>query len=493
MKKILSLLFVFLNTLLLSVNAQAVPPLGTTIESWYLSFTLYYFDGDGKEQSMSDTEQMKIAIDGSDVYFNFANPINGNYWIKGTMNGNVVTFPKDTKIGQYQGADIYVNGDNGSAICDAVFNYDSAKETFTLGDMNLLINTSPTTNSSYFYFSKYTVSKYEEKKAETVTPPAGLLTAEYVFTGSSVTRDNDGFNMQSFSRNVRIGTLGQEVYIQGIYEYLPTAWIKGNRDADGNITFVSGQYLGKDFYDIYFAAARYPTSNPEWRNDITFYYDSSSKSYTSSDLILVNTKADDLSPVEMYANAKFTKINNVAATPKAPSVKNFIPYNKYQDGSYGLIMLDVPTVSTTGEAILSSKLYYKVYFGSETPYVFKPETYTALTSEMTEIPYSFSDGQDFFMAGSAVFFFEDVKDVERIGVQSVYKGGSETHESAITWFDVNEFLTGIEGTNVSEPTVVSEQLYNLNGSAVSNNTKGILLKTMRMSDGTQKTVKVINK
>ena len=125
--------------------------------------------------------------------------------------------------------------------------------------------------------------------------------------------------------------------------------------------------------------------------------------------------------------------------------------------------------------------------------MFKPETYTALTSEMTEIPYSFSDGQDFFMAGSAVFFFEDVKDVERIGVQSVYKGGSETHESAITWFDVNEFLTGIEGTNVSEPTVVSEQLYNLNGSAVSNNTKGILLKTMRMSDGTQKTVKVINK
>ena len=493
MKKILSLLVVLLCSLGATIQAQSVPPLGTNIETWYLKYTMHYFDQSGLEQTETDSEPMKVCIDGTDVYFNLANPLNGNAWVKGTLDGSVVTFPKGQKMGTYAGSAFYLCGLDETSVCDVKFYYDSAKGVFTLGDMYLLVNGSATVSDPWCYFSLYTVSKEEEKKPELVTPPNGLLTSEFVFTGSSVTNDDDGFHTEQFQRNVRIGTLGVDVYIQGLCDYLPLAWIKGKRDNDGDVTFASGQYLGKNFYDLYFAAARYPTSSPEWRSDITLYYDSSTKSYTTSDLILINTKAGELSPVEMYANAKFTRISNVAATPKAPSVTRFIPYGDYQDGSYGLVMLDVPAVSTTNEAILTSKLSYKLFFDSETPYVFMPARYTNLTQEMTLIPYSFGDGKDIYMAGSAVFFYDDVKDAKQIGVQSVYTGGDETHESDITWFDVEAYLNGIKPTSKNEASVISEQFTDLQGRKLSGNAKGLVLKTVRMSDGTQKTIKTIRK
>jgi hypothetical protein len=113
---------------------------------------------------------------------------------------------------------------------------------------------------------------------------------------------------------------------------------------------------------------------------------------------------------------------------------------------------------------------------------------------MTLIPYYFGGGRDIFMAASAVFFYDDVKDAEKVGVQSVYTGGNETHESEITWCDINTYrAAGIDATKSSKAQPVSESFTDLQGRPIGAATKGLLLKTVRLSDGTLKTVKVVRK
>lgn len=493
MKKFLSLLWVLLWTVMPTLQAQTVPPLGTTIETWYLTYTMHYYDEN--EHTESGSEPMKIAIDGSDVYFNMANPLTGNSWVKGTLSGTTATFANGQQMGTHAGEPFYLSGLNESSLCDVVFYYNSEKGIFTLGDMYLLINGSATVNNPWCYFSVYTLTKDEVKEPEVVTPPAGIITSEYSFTYSAITYDGEGFVTTNEQRNVRIGTMGNEVYMQGICKYLPTAWVKGKRNSDGDLTFASGQYYGTYVpYKYFFAAAEYPTSSPEWASDITLYYDKTSKSYSTNRIILLNTKEKELSPIEMYANAKFTKINNVAATPAAPEISQYVPYEERQDGTYGLVMLNIPTLSATGEPLLTSKLSYQLYFSEGAPYVFQPSRYPNLTEEMTLIPYNFGDGRDIFMAGSAVFFYDDVKDAEKVGVQSVYTGGNETHESEITWFDINAYrAAGIDATKSSKAQPVSESFTDLQGRPIGAATKGLLLKTVRLSDGTLKTVKVVRK
>nr|MCR5065915.1 hypothetical protein [Bacteroidales bacterium] len=274
---------------------------------------------------------------------------------------------------------------------------------------------------------------------------------------------------------------------------LPTAWIRGTYDAkDGEMTFASGQYYGKYHFDMFFAGARYPTTNPYWLDEVIFT--GADGAYNTSALLMLNGSATEVNPYEFYAGAKLTKIADVAAKPANPTVTYFQPVAAQKDGNYGVICLDIPIVSTEGTNLLTSKLGYQFFLerdGVPTPYTFSKDTYTKLTEDMTVIPYTFADGYDFYLGGTAIFLYADFENATKIGIQTIYTGGNAENKSDIVWYEPS--VDGIHETRNGTVHVISETYSDLQGRPVSSSSKGLLLKTVRTSDGTIKTTKVLKK
>lgn len=72
-----------------------------------------------------------------------------------------------------------------------------------------------------------------------VTPPAGLhTTTYYLLAYSFMTSDNPTYQ-------IKVASDGKDIYIQGLFQQMPEAWIQGTMGDDFVVTFPSGQYLGE--------------------------------------------------------------------------------------------------------------------------------------------------------------------------------------------------------------------------------------------------------
>lgn len=501
MRKIVTLFAFLLSCFIMMANAQ--PPSTATIESWYMSYTM-----SSSFDTESDSDPINVAIDGNDVYFQLPTPFGFKAWVVGTISGTTATFAKGQLMGKYGDSNVYLAGSAGKDVTDVTFYYDSQSKAFS-ANCYVLYNTSATEFAPLCSFYPLVIEK--EKSTPTpepetmpapVTPPATLTTSEYQFSAINLMPSEEGWVQEKVCYNVRLGFDGINVYIQGLCRLLPEAWIKGVRDVtDGDLTFTSGQYYGNyNGYNFCFAGANFPTTNPTWKDNVDFIYYKTTGEYSfTGGMITLNSSAKTLAPYEYYASCKLTPVKDVAATPAAPSVIDYQPYiqnpSDPNDG-YGFFRLDIPVTSTNGEPLMTDKLGYKIYYeisGQSSVYTFTPALYKRLESDLIVVPYNFNDGHDFYIAGSAVYYYDDVKDADKVGVQSVYTGGNETHESEIAWFDIRASLTGVNAAEAVESKVVSESYTDLQGRKVSPSTKGVLLKTTRMSDGTVKTVKVIRK
>ena len=499
-KKLLSFIICF--SLFSIAQAIAQPPSTVTIESWYMSYTMTSSYG-----TDTNSDPLNVAFDGNDVYFELPTPFGFKSWVKGTITDNTATFPKGQLMGEYGGAKVYLMGSDGKELFDVVFLYDSNNKVFTAN--NYVLYNNGTTELAYLAsFYPLVIQKEKgttpdpepEEKPDLVTPPEGLQTAEYAFSATNVYFDNNAeeWVMDPVKYNVRLGIDGINAYLQGLCRELPMAWIKGKYDAsDNELNFPSGQYYGSlnNVYDFFFAAANYPVSSPAWTDEAPFIYNTSTGVYSCTKMLTLNSSATKMNPYEIYTGAKLVKIVEKPATPATPKVVRYTPYSQFNDGTYGLLQMEIPVETNTGENLLTDKLFYRLYYdmgGVQSVYTFQKDRYKDLAENMTLVPYNYYD-YDFYMGGSAVFFYDDVKDADKVGVQSVYTGGNETHESEIAWFDIKAYLTGVNTTESVESKAVSESYTDLQGRKVSSSTKGLMLKTTRMSDGTVKTVKVVRK
>ena len=307
------------------------PPASAEKATWSITYT---FTSGG--ESETGTEPMEVAFAGSSVYFNFPNPIKGNTWMRGTLSGQTLTFARGQEVGTYGGTTVYYMGlGEGDALTDIVFYYDEAEGIFTLGDNWLLLNGSLTQNYALGYFSAATITRggSGEQKPVTVTPPEGMRTSVYELTATRIWMDAEGWMSEPVSCNLRLGVSGNDVYMQGLCQSLPDAWIKGKRNvSDGELTFPSGQYYGSPAtaYDLYFAAADYPTTNPTWADAATFSYDAASVTYTAHGLLALNSSATELRPYEFLAGAKFTKATGQAAIAAVESAVESVAYTDLQ-------------------------------------------------------------------------------------------------------------------------------------------------------------------
>lgn len=253
-------------------SRQLVTP-PATAEQWGVDISSFSISMD---KQLSNTGLM--AIDSNDFYVLGLCPNVGG-WVKGTLGAdNKVTFPKGQFVGTYMGVyDIWFmatnpTGEEGN-ICDAVATWDPAERTLTFSDDTwTLENANPVAMYYLDVYSDVFVEPMSEDRS-LVIPPAGLETKAYETTVASL----GNYEYAQGSYTVNIGFDGDDVYMQGLLYFAPSAWLKGTRNADGSLTFAKNQYLGTvQGFDVYVV----PCDDEEnVLDDFTFTYDEVNDTY----------------------------------------------------------------------------------------------------------------------------------------------------------------------------------------------------------------------
>lgn len=279
---------------------------------------------------------------------------------------------------------------------------------------------------------------------EIVSIPSDLVTEEYHFKATNT------YSNTIKRKKVKVGFYGDdEVYIQGLSEYSEKAWVKGNL-TDGVLNIPNWD-MGQSFifgvFDIAFSGASFDYNADE------------GKFYSVNGYNTVDTNTNLL--MDEFLDITIAKIIEIATKPMRPEIKNYIQ----TDDGYDIISAEIPLEDTNERPIVADKLTYSIYTdinGEISLFEFKTDEYSKLEENMTEIPYNFTDSYDFRPAGQIISFYDANRSKwDQIGIKSIYRGGGETNESEISWFNIKEYLN-IEKAEIAEGQT-STPIYNMQG------------------------------
>lgn len=327
---------------------------------------------------------------------------------------------------------------------------------------------------------------YQPFLGELVEVPAGLSTEKWAFT--------DDFGN---GKLVDIGFYGTDVYMKGFSSFFPDSWIKGSV-IDNTVSFPSGQYTGIDemlsIYDFFMSSKGSLERNPETGEETAsltltsscdFLYDKETKRMTTTAIPLINASLDYVyyleafpCPVIRYQPA------DINQTPSNPSITGFEPYN--EDYGQGTVTCNISNLNVDGYILDENNLFFRIYINGE-PVTFSPDKYFGLEEEMTLIPATF-DTFDFYKNGPEHTITLFQKDIETIGVQSVYRLDGKDHESEICTLDNTSVESIAQNTSIART-----ELYTLQGIPVHESYKGLAIRVTHFSNGTVKHAKVVIK
>lgn len=303
-----------------------------------------------------------------------------------------------------------------------------------------------------------------------VTPPAGAEQMLYNFQGHDTYVDKD----KAFEVFVVIDN--NDVYVKGLSEYLTDGWVKGTI-VDGVATFPAA-YMGifefwGDAYELNFDGA-------------TFTVNDDASVLTAPDGYTTSVEGEIL---DEFINVTLTKAVAEIATPATPTITEFT------EDDYGhYVKMTIPAKDVDGNDIFAALLSYQLLVdrnGEQSVYEFTTDNYEFIEENMTVVPYNFTDYYDIDVAGKQVYIYgDDIDEWSAIGVKSIYTVGDksrETRESEIFWYQLKP--TAISEVNTNN--VVETNYYDLQGRKVDANATGLLIKQMRMQDGTTRAVKVM--
>jgi len=465
-----------------------VVPATATIEDWTLEGSLY---ASGSIQTLN--QGTKVAFEGENIYIQGLCKYLPEAWVKGTFaDGKAVL-----KSGQIYGTleeggetyEFYMMGANADSegnltlVDEFVLNYDADAEKFTLEDgVYILDNSNNTTPSFYDLFMSLVLTKGKYVAPEVVELPEGAVVEDWQYEAY------DNYYQETVTRPSQVAFVGNEVYVNAITEVLPEAWIKGTLDGD-KVTFAANQYLGhyESSYgslDLFF--------NPE--ADVVFGYDAEAGKLTAAEYVTFtgSYNYDEMSDVVI------TKVPETAAVPAIPTI------NEVEIATYSYMGATIPATSVDGEALAASKLYYMILVekakDQSEPFVLKAENYTPYEEDMTEIPYMFNDAENYYIQAYGdehyVYLLTDAEEIDtwyRLGVKSIYYGGGEVNESEIAWYTIKEYPTSVTGISEIAAEDEGSVYYDAMGRRTNSQAKGLLLKQVRMADGSVKTVKIARK
>lgn len=245
------------------------PPASMTVKSYPLSAIEYM-----NEQDAVFSTEVNVGFDGDDVYIQGFDKFLPMSWIKGRLNGSKVIFDV-----QYIGTDPgdrrhFLTGWNGGAVGPVEINYYKDLDAFE-GTSPVMLNSNPTMHNYYAYYR----SIYIGERPDPVSLPDGANPVRMVLKGRV---DDTGFTARDFSRVVKLATVGNQVYIQGLSIDIPEGWAVGTL-ADGKLTIPRGQFLGfGERAAIYLHGADATTGQ---FCDIVFDYDAAANTYVHNNIL----------------------------------------------------------------------------------------------------------------------------------------------------------------------------------------------------------------
>ncbi len=445
----------------------------------------------------------EVAFDGNDIYIKGIPLFFSDSWIKGTVNGNTATFASGQYVGIKSTCKGFMVGYDGSGFTDIVFTYDSEAKSLTLTTPYLIESTEPDTTDDLSYFLSLSVFKGEPNVPEQVTVPEGLETEQYYWSANAgeykPNFDTGEIDIvyTEYIKKVNIGFDGNNVYVQGLCEDLPQAWVKGTLSGN-TVTFATGQYFGNDESDTdnIYKHPHYLVGKSDINGticDVVFSFDATARRFTNDTWLVdcwLPDKVQRFTCHNIYTNNKWLPITTEPAIPANPSFKSFLLYYNY----YWIVSLYIPRFDVAGNIIDSDKLFYRLYSdieGDIQQLVFSPDEYIRLSETLYEIPYAYNDHWDINVGGSIVYLNQsNVEDFNRIGVQSVYYGGDVCNTSDIVWYEIKDYSTPTGIAENSNEGVKSVRYYNAAGMPCDRpTTNGLYIVVKEMEDGTVKVEK----
>lgn len=295
------------------------------------------------------------------------------------------------------------------------------------------------------------------------------------------------------TKTIEVAFSGDDVYVAN-----PTgaadSWMHGTIDGD-LLTFPNGQFLGGDesmgCY-VYLKAAEgkveivnipgfgdWPVSTVNLidADAIEFTWNAANRSFSTSQLFLINSSADRLGDSYVDINkASFEPYEEVAATPADPVVQ---AWSGIIEGfGFGMFAIDMPNRDTEGRFINQDNMYYNVFVDG------KP---LQAPNGDTDIPWTYTDGQNIQISGSVHSFKTDTDIADCISVQVFYRVGDTVNSSNLVSYDVK--ANAINDTDAN--TIVRTDCYNLQGHRVSPSTPGLQIRQITRADGSRQTVRYL--
>lgn len=316
-------------------------------------------------------------------------------------------------------------------------------------------------------------------------------------TQMSITYYDSG---QMYGRVKKAVREGNDIYIAGLNENIPSGWAKGT--ISGNkATFSGHQYMGLDTVTASYAFFEPVSHSMVWDSEIgdsienltladaiTFDYDADKGTLSTDSTFVANQGYKMFNQVFTYDGATIEPWTEKAATPLAvdASTMSYMPYS--EEYGYGLLAFAPSEFDADGYILDANKLYYSIYLDDDVLTI-DPEDYALFPYETTEIPFTYSDMLDFVNYAGLWQVYTFVTGIDRIGVQMIYKGGGEVRKSAITYISATDEDPSAV-SNVAQTGKVAGVTYtDLSGRRVSRPGKGLFIQTTRMADGTITTSK----
>ena len=194
-------------------------------------------------------------------------------WIKGWRDGDKLVFPSEQYLGSASGVPVYfkdVRLENGNTVVKDMELIFDGTDTYTTTDYIFIVTAKGTLEYLNYYMGA-TISKHTD---ELVEVPEGITTSFYTFSYETVL-DEEGTRVEAHHR-VHVGYDGNDVYIRGLWEGLPDAWVKGTLTADNLLVLSLPQYMGVytdeylGAYPIYLTA--FDEQTDELLPELTFCY-----------------------------------------------------------------------------------------------------------------------------------------------------------------------------------------------------------------------------
>ena len=389
--------------------------------------------------------QMVFADDGKTVYLK--DPISqaaANTWVRAELSddGKTLTMPLNQFITYFDEVEyglmtawVDVTVDEDGYIV-ATPNLDIHEVTFTIGDDGTISLNGSSGDVEAFEGSGIGLI-YDDDLTW-----AGYVDWESVYTpfdGTPVELP-EGIVMEDYSMSyvdsygnangkmVKVGIMDNDVYVQGFSSLVPEGVMKGSLNGD-KVIFESDQYLGVGsslFLNMMGLDAEYTILD-----NLEFDYEAETRTMTASNILAV---VAGMNIQEEYDQPVIAPYVDHAATPANPEVIDFVDEGELGGYNYG--SFNVPTVDTEGNFIDPNDLYYRIYIDDDELFTFGPDEYPYVEEFMTDVPYYFTEGYDFGVGGATVYFYET--GFQRVGIQSVFRGGGEEHVSDIVYMELTD-------------------------------------------------------